>query len=208
MTSGYIALPGNRRSLSWSVAQKSKVQGQSCGDGHMICQHEQTVMLAICDGSGSGKAAADCANICLKTVAENCPFEIRDQFLRCHNALKGSRGAALGVLLFDMGNSSITWAAVGDIRGILVRASSESTDEFMVQRGGVLGLELPALYVKHHELHDRDLVVLTSDGFNETLHGKIKPGLSTCQATKLVMDEYASSKDDSIIGALSLEYRS
>ena len=204
MNSGRITLPETDRSLSWSVAQKSKVAGRASGDGYFICHNNRVVMFAVSDGSGSGAEAEEATNICLNALGKKDIFDIKAEFLTCHKVLKGSRGVALALVSIDLFKGTLQWAAIGDIDGILIRSERDAASETLIQRGGVLGLSQPTIHEQTHNFEDRDLIVLTSDGVKREYRNQIRADTSPENAASSTMRKFARESDDSIVLAVSM----
>ncbi|KIC19929.1 SpoIIE family protein phosphatase [Leisingera sp. ANG-Vp] len=204
MTSGHIPLPGSDRQLNWSVAHKTKQAGQASGDGYLISRNTRSVLFAVADGSGSGKPAAAVTETCLAVLGSQGELGLQDGFTQCHRVLKGSRGAALGMILIDVQSSRFSWAAVGDVDGLLVRAAEDQPNETLIQRGGVLGVSLPRLHPSDHVMQPDDLIVMTSDGVKRAYRAHVRAGASADRTAADVMDRFAHPRDDSIVLAISM----
>lgn len=203
MTGGQIHLPGSDQQLNWFVAQKTKQAGQASGDGYLISRDGRLAMFAVADGSGSGRLAADVTGTCLAALGRQEEFGLDASFEQCNDALKGSRGAALGIVLIDMEKNRLSWASVGDIDGLLVRAEAGRPNETLIQRGGVLGLNMPRPHQTEHLLDRDDLIVMTSDGIKRAYRAHVQAGAPAKEAATFIMDRFAHPGDDSIVLAIS-----
>lgn len=205
MSAGQIILPGSARVLTWSVAHQAKHAGQASGDGYLICQSNNAVMFAVADGSGSGPDAAAATTICLKALGQQEDFNLPNEFSRCHVALKDSRGAALGLAVVNTESDTLSWASVGDIDGLLVRAASPGDQKSIVRRGGVLGSVLPTVTEQEHVLKANDIVVLTSDGVQSSFPNDARTGVSVTRTARSILNNHARPNDDSIVMVFSME---
>ncbi|OED49238.1 hypothetical protein AB838_07670 [Rhodobacteraceae bacterium (ex Bugula neritina AB1)] len=204
MTGGQISMPGLNRQLTWSVAHKAKLAGHASGDGYLVSRDDQYAMFAVADGSGSGQEAAQATEHCLAALGRQAEFDLPAGFRDCHSVLRGSRGAALGIVLIDMQSGRFSWASVGDIDGMLVRADNGRPNESIIQRGGVLGLNLPRLHQAEHALYPDDLIIMTSDGIKRAYRTHVTAATSADQTTASIMEQFAHPRDDSIVLAVSM----
>lgn len=202
--SGHIHDPGSNRKLNWSVSHRSKHSGQASGDGYLICQSRNTVLFAVSDGSGSGQEASVATEICLSALGQEREFDLETEFQHCHDALKGSRGVALGIVIVDFARDLFAWAAVGDIDGLLVRSAVDKPNESMIQRGGVLGVSLPRLQQNQHDLQADDVILLTSDGIKRAYRRHVAANSPSDQMVAEVMDRFAHPNDDAIALAIAV----
>jgi len=93
-------------------------------------------LLSVVDGLGHGIGAADAADAVDRALT--APIESPESFLRAADeALKGTRGAAVGCALLDLTQRSVRFAGVGNIAGCVV--FGESARGLMSQHG-TLGL--------------------------------------------------------------------
>lgn len=202
--SGHIHDPGSNWKLNWSVSHRSKHSGQASGDGYLICQSRNSVLFAVSDGSGSGQKASGATEVCLAALGQEREFDLETEFQHCHDALKGSRGVALGIVIVDFARDRFSWAAVGDIDGMLLRSGSDRPNESMIQCGGVLGISLPRLHEDQRDLRAGDVILLTSDGIRRAYRRHVAANVSSEQMVAEVMDRFAHPNDDSIALAIAV----
>jgi negative regulator of sigma-B (phosphoserine phosphatase) len=136
---------------------------QPCGDG---------LLLAAVDGTGHGTEAAIAATIAaatLRSFAHESPIAL---VLRCHEELKGTRGAVMTVVLLHLSNRTLTWLGVGNVEAVVCHAIGGKVDRALL-RAGVIGYQLPVLRSEMLPLNLHDTVILATDGvkpgFEETL---------------------------------------
>ncbi|HEU5010218.1 MAG TPA: hypothetical protein VFT33_05935, partial [Gaiellaceae bacterium] len=83
----------------------------------MVTILSEGVLLAGIDGLGHGDEAARAARKAAKVVRENPSPDLAVLVQRCHNALKGTRGAAISLALVSCAEGVVTWLGVGNVEG-------------------------------------------------------------------------------------------
>jgi serine phosphatase RsbU (regulator of sigma subunit) len=203
MTGGQITLAGSDNGLCWAVSHKPKQRGAPSGDGYVIWRSGSEVFFAVSDGSGSGPEASAATETCLKALTAGHDAQIPEAFIRCHAALKGSRGVALGMAVVDLGSGDLNWAAVGDIDGLLVRSETGGNEASLIQSGGILGVNLPKVSVQNQTLRMGDLILLSSDGINRNYRASVSAQAAPKATVDAIMTGFSQPADDSIVLAMS-----
>lgn len=134
------------------------------GDLHVVAELDDGMLVAVIDGLGHGGAAADAAAVGGEIIARYASEPLARLLPRCHEAMRHTRGAVMGLARFhDAG--SMTWLAVGDAEGLLVPdGADQSRIRSMPQHRGIVGSNLPVLHPVSFDLGPGDLVVMASDG--------------------------------------------
>ena len=68
--------------------------------------------------------------------------------MRCHEALRNTRGVVLSIVSVDLAHGSLRWLGVGNVRALVRRGSAAPGPESaeLLLRAGVVGAgELPTL---------------------------------------------------------------
>jgi serine phosphatase RsbU (regulator of sigma subunit) len=120
--------------------------------------------IAVIDGLGHGPqaaAAAASARDTLKAAPDAHPTEA----LRlCHEALRGSRGAAIGIATLAPDLGQLTFAGVGNVEARLV--TSDQTIRLPSSRG-IVGATLPTIRPIEARLESNWLLLIHSDGVSD-----------------------------------------
>jgi hypothetical protein len=181
--------------IDWSVAVRP-LDSES-GDQYLVASVPEGLMLAVIDGLGHGPEAAVAARTAvdlLKTYAGEHPVAL---LKRCHEGLRSTRGAVVSLACFDAGH--MTWAGVGNVDGVLVRADPHGAVERLMVRGGVVGHQLPALDAAQVPVGCGDLLVFATDGVRSDFAEHV-PGVGTPQATAdRLLAAYGKSTDDALV---------
>ncbi len=156
--------------IEWSAAGLGLKGQTASGDRCLVKPFPDGVLVAVVDGLGHGEAAAAAAALAVLTL-ESAPEEsVISLVKRCHERLRGSRGAVMSLASFNARDRTMTWLGVGNVEGVLLRPpdgseSEEAPDrESLLLRGGVLGTRLPALSAAVVPVRWGDILIMASDG--------------------------------------------
>lgn len=152
--------------LDWGVAGAPLAGQQASGDLQVVEEYPGGAMVAVIDALGHGpeaeRAARRAAEILRAAPRDPIPELVR----RCHQALTGRRGVVLSLSNFDVQSGTMTWAGVGNVEGVLVRAGElrRGSRSGLVVLGGVVGGDLPELRPQQLPVEPGDLIVFATDG--------------------------------------------
>lgn len=138
------------------------------GDACLVRLADDGVLVAVIDGLGHGPGAQEATDLVLEALRGLTlpPVSLEVVFATSHQAAKSSRGVAMTAAWIDTSADTMSWSAVGNVEGVLVRASATASPrrEGVLPRGGVVGYRLPSLRVKTLPLFPGDLLVIATDG--------------------------------------------
>ena len=157
MEFGIVYLPKHGRDIS--------------GDAYLIKEEEEATLVCLVDGLGSGEAAAEAAQAAIRCVEVSNTSSLSDIMTRCHQALRGTRGAVMALLRVSFVESAIAFVGVGNI-GIHIRSTAPIKP---ISRNGIVGYRLPRLQEFTYPYSAGDLFVLHTDGISSrfTLDGAL-----------------------------------
>lgn len=136
------------------------------GDLHVIKEHANGVLVGVVDGLGHGSEAAHAAHRAVSVLEEFSHESVISLVRRCHNELTQTRGAVMSLASFYFGDDTLTWIAVGNVEGVLAHFDSGNSTNLthIVQRGGVVGFQLPMLHATVLPVSKGDTLILATDG--------------------------------------------
>jgi hypothetical protein len=152
------AAPPERPSLEWTASPSGE-------DVRVVfSRFPNGVLMAAVAGLGSGDQAREAAATAAELLEGHPGDSPISLVQRCHEALRGTRGAALALASVSELDSRMTWLAIGRVEAVLLRAAPG--DEPMSEAGpalqGVVGLRLPALQGSTVLVRRDDRLVLSS----------------------------------------------
>ncbi|HEX2234615.1 MAG TPA: anti-sigma regulatory factor [Thermoleophilaceae bacterium] len=139
----------------------------------LFCPFPNGVLIAACAGLGGGEEASRAAATAA-SLLESRPSESPVTLVqRCHEALRGTRGAALAIASFSELDAWMTWLSIGRVEAVLLRAApgDQPMSEAAPAHQGVVGLRLPALQASTALVRRDDRLVMSS---GSTMLGKAR----------------------------------
>src|SRR5258707_12682754 len=140
-------------------------QGES-GDLHLVCCNRNGVLVAAIDGIGHGEEAASVSKAAAALLRSSADEPVISLVERCHEKLRGTRGAVLSLAFIAPEQHMMTWLGVGNVQGVLMRANANggNAQESLLLRAGVIGSQLPSLQDTVLPLSPRDTLAFPTDG--------------------------------------------
>lgn len=185
----------------WGLASRTKDGGPHSGDAHLLVPAGDRVLLAVADGLGHGREAGVAARLCLSTM-ETHPGDPPARHLgRCHESLRGTRGATVTIAILDEARGTLSWLGVGDVRGVLLRADAAASPRrrWLLARNGVVGLRLPPVREAELEVSPGDTVVLATDGVEEAFADALDAGTDPQAMADGILDRFGRGWDDALV---------
>lgn len=202
------ALPaqsGRTGPLEWTVRCRPLGGAMESGDACIIVPTPGGVLAAVVDGLGHGVPAAKAASAATELISTLAGAPLETIFARCHIHLHGTRGVVASLAAFDEESSSVTWAGVGNVEGVMLRRQNDGiTRDSLTLRGGVLGGQIPKIRCSSLPILPGDLLILTTDGIRPGFAQGISPYESILyQSIEEIADgivaRFARSTDDVLV---------
>src|SRR5712692_7940302 len=152
--------------VDWGVASLALHGETVSGDLHLVQPHAHGVLVAAVDGVGHGAEAAAAAKVAIATLTAHAHASVLPLVRRCHDDLRETRGVVLTLASFKPLDGTITWAGVGNVEGVLLRADAKGgpARDYVLLLGGVVGLQLPPLRGFGIPVSPGDTLILATDG--------------------------------------------
>jgi phosphoserine phosphatase RsbX len=172
------------------------------GDLAVLVPLEHGALVALVDGLGHGDAAADAAAAAAEILHAHPGDGPQALFDRCHAALRGTRGAVMTLVWFELGAAPrLRWVGVGNVEARLLRADAgrggRHTGPLVL--GGVVGHQLPrGIRASTVELAPGDSVALATDGIAADFSTGLDPRLQAQPQAELILREHAKGADDAL----------
>src|SRR5688572_14712210 len=127
--------------IEWAIAEEPFPGEATSGDRCLIKMLPGKAFVAVVDALGHGKNAAPVADMAVHLLNQHAEEPIEKIFHRCHAALSDMRGVVMSVAIFDELQNTLTWLAVGNVEGVLLREQwgKPPLRESLPLRGGVVG---------------------------------------------------------------------
>src|SRR5688572_10723397 len=105
--------------IDWAIASGAAVRHADQRAG--ACPRPSGTLVAVVEGLGSATEAAASEQVAIATLRQFAQHGALALVARCHQALIGTAGIALGLALVDVEEDTLSWVAVGPVSGELVR---------------------------------------------------------------------------------------
>ena len=164
--------------IKWAVAGQPAIGEIESGDQYLVKPFPGGVLVAVVDALGHGAQAAAVARKTISVLEDYAHEPVQSLMVRCHQKLRGTRGAVMSLASFDIRASTMTWLGLGNIEGLLLRSklAASRTRERLMLRGGVLGYNLAALRPAAISVVRKDTLVFTTDGIRSNFSDRLLSG--------------------------------
>jgi phosphoserine phosphatase RsbX len=99
----------------------------------------------------------------------------------------------------------LTWAAVGDVDGLLIQDGDPAARRSMLQRPGTLGITYSGIHPQSQPLVAGDLFLLTTDGVSRKYRDRVSAGHSLAETAQQTLRRFGSENDDCLVLAIGVE---
>lgn len=162
-----------------------------CGDSFVVEERDGALLAAVIDGLGHGYESWVAASTAVEVIRGSLDLSVDAIVRRCHQELRVTRGAAIGVLKLDAGGAG-EFCGVGNIEVQSLNGSSPSV--FCL--AGIVGHNLRTSKVMPVSMRPGDIYCLLSDGVSS--RGNFKsclPGDPESVARRIV-EQWGQAHDD------------
>jgi negative regulator of sigma-B (phosphoserine phosphatase) len=184
--------------IEWGSAGVAFGGGNASGDLHVVAPFNCGALVAVIDGLGHGDEAAGAARTAAQLLEEHAGEPVSNLIMRCHEALRPTRGAVMSLAAFDTRHSSMSWIAVGNVEAVLMRRNSAAAGrrEVIAMRGGIVGYNLPPLRAATLPIARGDILIMATDGIRSGFTDELDLKASAQEITDAILARYAKGSDD------------
>lgn len=137
--------------------------GPYCGDVVGYWSDGVTTTLAIIDGLGHGKFAEIAGKAALSFIENHLDQDVSEIFSGCSDAIRDTRGVAMGIARINEIGGALTYSGVGNTRAMIIGKKTSR----LSGNNGIVGVDYQKLSVENGRLDAGDLVFLYTDGLRE-----------------------------------------
>lgn len=171
-----------------------------CGDGWAIDDGHNHTKLLVVDGLGHGLLAADVSHAAIRAFHMNSDLGPSEILKAIHEALFGSRGAAVAITEIDQVSRIIRFAGVGNISGALLSLTGIKK---MVSQSGIVGADIRKIQEFTYALPDKAILLMHSDGLQDRCNFDRYPGILTRHPSIIAgvfyRDHFRASDDATVL---------
>lgn len=194
---------GSTPLLQYWVAARPLPGQAASGDQYLVAAFTGGVLVAVVDGLGHGDPAHEAAILAVETLRAHAHEPPATLMRRCHEALKRTRGAVMTVASFCAADSVMTWLAIGNVEGMLIRAGGEGDAHekpfAILPRGGIVGGHLPVLNPASVAVRPGDLLLLATDGICSAFYREARHAEQPGQLVQQLFFRHARDTDDALL---------
>lgn len=171
----------------------------ACGDGWAAsCNPDGATLLGV-DGLGHGEKASEAAVAAIRAL-EVHPSAFPEEVLqRAHEALRGTRGAALSVARIEYEGDDVRFAGIGNVAGIVDDGAARRA---LVSHNGIVGHNMRKVHTFTVDCPSGALVILHSDGVQTQWDLRTYPGLyarAPAIVAGILMRDFMRGRDDAMV---------
>lgn len=146
--------------LTYGVVARAKPGNFESGDAWQVIEEPDGWLVAVCDGLGSGPAAAQASRAAMETLVAQPGRSLSELLEACDRHLQGTRGAALGLLRIRPDEQRVSYAGVGNVEVRLVQSSAFKP----ISTNGIVGGNYRTPKVFEAQYRPLEWLVMHSDG--------------------------------------------
>ena len=172
---------------------------QICGDAwHVVCEGQE-LSLMVADGLGHGPLAAQASETASTLLENSTPGlpPLPGSFLQlAHDALRGTRGAAMAVTHIDIERGQLRYAGVGNIAASTFHGQQQ---RHLLSHNGIIGSNLRKVQEFLHPWQAGTLLIMHSDGLQTRWDLDQYPGLVSCHPSliaAMLYRDFSRGRDD------------
>lgn len=145
------------------------------GDAWAWVRAGDRVTLMLADGLGHGPEAARASSAAVAALYRWAHLSPAESLGRLHDALKGTRGAAVALAQLDLSTGRLRFTGIGNVGA---RLRTDGTWRHLLSRPGIVGVHRPTtLREEEADWTDDPLLILHTDGLPSRWTPPSGPGL-------------------------------
>jgi phosphoserine phosphatase RsbX len=189
-------------SLQCAVARFVTPGSRDSGDLEIVQPYDGGIVVGVIDGIGHGSDAAAAAATARDAIAQRPQDSPIALVVRCHEALRLTRGVVLSIASIDLRHASLRWLGIGNVSAVVQRGNAHvlrSREELLLRAGVIGAAELPTLQTSVIPLRPLDTLIFASDGIRpQFADGLVMTG-SLQSVADGILAEYCQGTDDALV---------
>lgn len=185
--------------LELGVATRPK-QGETFnGDAAFWAEHEDMILLAVIDGIGHGETASSAAARATAFLGSHKCRDVEAAIAACHQQLRGSRGAVMGLASIDTKSGVLTYAGIGNIDCRILQ-HEPSKVLHLISMNGIVGCNLRKVKEFQYPCSPGDIIIMFSDGISSRIDlSHFLPAKDLQAAAERILQEHGKDDDATIL---------
>ena len=189
------------RLLEWGAAARTRLGEADAGDLAVVTRNTAGTLVAAIDGSGHGSAAAEAAEAGARVIRAHVGDDLFALVVRCHEALRPTRGAAISMAFFPSDRSALTWLGIGNVEGRVFGRDGTGPRPKSALRvaSGVVGHELPTVARETIDLRRGDVLVFATDGIGPSFGDSLRVSGPPQEIADRIAEGHWRATDDGLV---------
>src|SRR5262249_40873873 len=182
----------------WGAVSVAKPGEEVCGDSWTVAQNGSAATLFLADGLGHGQEAAEASVEAVRVFHRFNGHLVPTLLDYVHGGLRSTRGAAVSIARFDPDARKVTFAGIGNVRGVL---ASKGELKRMVSMPGTAGYNARKIQSFEYPF-ESGLVILHSDGLSTSWTLGRYPNLDAAHPTLIagiLYRDFGRRRDDATV---------
>ena len=191
-----VHTPSRIRIAGVCIAKRGEEQS---GDSWGAVSNRDIVTIMVADGLGHGDDAATASLAAVRAFREAPDAATDDLIRRCHDALRATRGAALGIARIHQSVGTMEFNGVGNIAATVI---SEDSERKAVSHNGIVGHEMRKVGAFTYPWQASSILVMHSDGIGTAWHLNSYPGLQNhdpAVIAAVIFRDFCRGTDDAAV---------
>lgn len=187
--------------IEWAVAARCRPGEVTSGDLAVVDVRRDATLVAGIDGLGHGREAGRAAQRAADAIRHGPCDDLVTLAGRCHQALRGTRGAALSLACLSCVTDELTWLGIGSVEGRVISAAgpARSLRASLVLASGVPGHELPRVRPEMVPVRSGDILIIATDGVRPTFADALETSGSVEEISERVLANHWKRPDDALV---------
>ena len=164
----------SKRPLTVGGVCTAKAGETVSGDAWISVVSRDFLTIAVVDGLGHGELASTASLAAIRTVAGEPELPLDRLMAEVHGALRGTRGAAVGLARLYPSQNRVDFAGIGNIAGGII---ADDVTRRVVSMPGIVGHEMRKVTTFSYPWTPSSVLLLHSDGISGSWNASTYPGL-------------------------------
>jgi hypothetical protein len=106
----------------------------------------------------------------------------------------------MSVASFNVSQGLVTWLGIGNVVGVLLRQSAlPGSEQSLLLRAGVVGLQLPALEADIVPVSEGDTLIFATDGIHSNFARELARSHPPRKAAENILSRHGKATDDALV---------
>jgi negative regulator of sigma-B (phosphoserine phosphatase) len=189
--------------IKWGVASKPFPGQTESGDLHLVAPRPDGTLIAVIDGLGHGREAAEASVAAVSILLARTGDDIVDLMRRCDSGLKNTRGVVMNLAALNRETHSLVWGGVGNVNGVIIRHDARRGPERqrLAPRPGLIGTGIAQPRSEETALYDGDVLIFATDGITSSFADKLDVPEEEPpeRVASRIVENYWAGRDDVLV---------